>query len=195
MSTRLYFMPAVTEIRNGRLTKHPKYDTLWVGAAGQFMDFGSEPFFFVAVDLTDTQHTTVAVNSDVITIPVSALDSAMTGAWTTVINPRLELVQIPSDWIVANQTHRFALAVIIRMFLFLQSLQGQMGSSLFTAGITLDTAWNALPHDIQVAITNAATVLSMDTSWVTNQTTVRQLMKGFADRWSGGPIHVLDVVL
>ena len=198
MSTRLYLMPAVTETINGRLTKHPKY-AMTPGLGGsQFMDFGAEGFFLCAVDLDDTAHALIAANADVISINVANLETQLGAVWATAVTTKLESVNCPADWITSVMSHRDSLKTIVRMFLFLQALQNQLGltGSFFVGGVNLDRTVSFFSAATRQKLRDALTQLGIETSWVVNTTTVRQLMKGCADRWSGGQnIAMLDVTL
>lgn len=196
MATRLYFMPAITEIRNDDLTKHPKYDSLWEGRSFQVMDFGAEPWFLCAVDADDIMHGSIVANADVLAFPVTLLDSAVTDVWKAAVNTRLEAAFIPVDWILATMTHREVLRVFVHMFQVLQALQGARGdNSAFFTSQTLDTRYNQLDVTLRNELTAAAQQLKLDTTGIRQTSTLRAIMKILADQWQGGPIQLLDIVL
>ena len=192
---RIYFMPAITEIVRNRLTKHPKYDSLYAGASFHVADFGAEPWFLVVADVDASQHAAISGQADVTTIPIAALDDPVGPSQTSAIQARLEAANIPAGWVQEGQTYREVLRVLLRICQTMQAIQGQLGltGSLFTGGVSLATRMDELSPAIRQKLRDAGTQLNMDTSWVTGATTIRQLLKNCADRWAYGTIYLLGV--
>ena len=194
MATRLYVMPSITETLNGRLTKHPKYDSIWasVAIASQYVDFGGEPRFIVAVDIDDVTDALVTANADVFVILVATLDDLLTAAAVTNLQTKLESVHIPADWINTSLSMRNVVGTVLRMFQLWQALNGQgVGGTVFAGGINLDSTFSSLPASTRTKLQAAAVALNLDISWVSGSTLIRAILKGAADRLYPAPLFLL----
>jgi hypothetical protein len=158
---------------------------------GQY--YGLEPVYLVAADVTAAQHASIAANVDVIVIPQN-LDNTISLTALSTVQQKLEDLHIPAGWVTTDHTYRDVLRVVRRAFQFfarmwvLQAEQGQTPTALFTGAVTLDTRMNQLTAAQRQALTETCASFNIDTSWVLNTTTLRQLLKGIADRLPGLPM-------
>lgn len=179
-SLRFYIVP---EFRDPiLLARVPKY----IGASDapiaqwQARDYGLDQVFAVGAFVTAAQHTAIASNIDVIAIPAQ-LDSAIGLVALSTVQDRLESLRVPAGWVTAQHTYRDVLRVTLRIFNFMGRFHAREGRTFFESGITLETRMNQLTAGQRAALTSAADSFGLDTSAVTNTSTVRQVLKLIAD--------------
>jgi len=101
----------------------------------------------------------------------------------------LEGVAVPGNWLTGSQTFRSVLRTISGMFLFMQRVSTLFGGNPLTSGISLNTQWRNVPANLQAAIETAAAEWGYTGSIAAN-TTMRNLLKQFADLWGAKPIYM-----
>jgi hypothetical protein len=151
MSLRFYFTPKETDAKGG---SRPKYVQA-LGADGSWMDYGIEDAFFVGLNVTDEQHASLTLNSDVISIPPD-IDSAIGLTALTTVQNKMEGMHIPAGWVTTSNTYRQVLAVVGRLFQFMGRFQAINLVTLFETGITLDTRINQLTQAQRNRLLNVA---------------------------------------
>jgi hypothetical protein len=145
------------------------------------MDYGFEALFLVKADLTTTQRTALSAQTDVLMVPAN-LDSTVSAAALARIQSTLEAANLPAEWVTTALTYRQVLRRVRRVITFMQRWQGMFGDRVFVNGITLDTRWNQLPANIQQRLRDVAASLTLDTSSITNNTTLRTILRVVADQ-------------
>lgn len=195
MALRLYLMPMVTTVINGKTIKQPAYESVLAGR-GDRMDLGDEPWVLIVVDLSDAEDALIVANADVTAIAVSTLDTALTGGQANAIQTRLESMNIPAGWVSGGMTRRFLLGKVIRMAQVWQRLEGlrQEGGSLFGGGVTLNSTFSSLSAPVQQFLRDAAASFAVDTAPFTGATTIRVFFKACADTIFPGPIDLLGIL-
>lgn len=201
MPIRFYLMPAVTEMIDDRLTKHPKYDTLYAGSDWQVMDYGIEGSFLVAVNVTTGVHNAIAANADVASFPANL--NTQIGAALGTVTTQAESRHIPMAGITATSTYRQLLRRVVLCCQLAQRIDGvqerlwqkALRSSLFGNGIALDSTFNSLPVRIQTTLVATFDSFSFDRSVLTGAFTLRQILAAFNTQWPSGEIDMLGVKL
>ena len=184
---RLYILP---QIGTGAETdpRRAKYISA-MGAAYTAMDFGFQPCFIVAADLSPANDAAITGNADVFAFPFD-LSPAMGGVAASTSNFLETTFFIPCNWMTGSTTWLAAARTICGMFQYFQRLQITLGNVVAIDGTTnksLNTQFNAFPLNVQQAITAAAQSLGYDISFIQNNTQVRAFLKSFADQWGTKP--------
>lgn len=183
MTLRFYLVP---ENRATPDTREPKYvntDATLAGLVWSAMDYGIEPVFILAANVTPAQHTALSAYSDVISIPVN-IDAAIGSGALSTVKARMEALYIPADWVTATTTWRQALAAVLRMAQYMQRLHGLHGLQV-SSRRSLDTAMSAVPSSIRAQMQTAAQSFGWNTSAITPSWTLRQVLTWAAAQWTG----------
>lgn len=186
MTIRYYLVP---ENRATPDTREPKYvntDATLAGLTWQAMDYGIEPVFILAADVTPAQHTALSGYSDVISIPAN-IDAAIGSGALSTVKTRMEALFVPADWVTAATTWRQALAAVLRMSQYMQRLHGLYGLQV-SAGRSLDTAMSAVPSNIRTQMQLSAQSFGWDTSAITLSWTLRQVLTWAAAKFTA-PVY------
>ena len=189
MATRLYIVPQI-----GTGTSTDPRRAKYISALGAFyaaMDFGFQPCFIAAADLSPADDASVAGNADVFAFPFD-LAPTMGGAATSTANFLETTFFIPCNWMTGSTTWLEAARTICGMFQYFQRLWYMLGNVVPIDGTTnksLNTQFNALPVNVQQGIVSAAQSLGYDTSFIQNNTQVRAFLKNFADQWGSKPFN------
>lgn len=187
MATRFYILP-IEQVGSARGPKYfawrfdpdpPGLDVRW-----GMMDYGLMPTCLLATDVTTAQHNALVANSDVIGAPVN-IDSQIGAGNITTVRNALEALRIPAQTAVASDTYRDVLRVVAGVFQFAQRYHGEYGKSIFDEVTTLNTTWAELSTDFQNELLATAATMNIDTSGLTANTTMRQILKRMADAWQG----------
>jgi hypothetical protein len=136
----------------------------------------------LAAYVTPAQHTILAAQTDVLAIPVP-LDSNVSGAALSRVQSVLESMNIPGSWVTTSFTYRQVIGTVGKVIAIAQRYNGLFGTQkLFESGITLDTQWNQLSQAQKNRLQAVADDLRLDTSGITNQMTLGQILKAIADQ-------------
>lgn len=157
------------------------------GVQWAMMDYGAVPFGIVAADVTPEQDDFLNLQADVRNIPTT-LDNQIGGALNAVQNA-LEAARIPAGWVSASTTWRELLRAVCGLFQFAQRFTAITGNQLVTSTSVLNLRLNQLSQANRDAIEQVAAGLGYTTGFAGN-TTVRTVLKSFADQW-GAKIFTL----
>lgn len=191
MTTRFYILPIeVVDRGGGNSARGPKYfpwrfdpdPPALVTAQYGLMDYGLMPTALVAADVTTVQHNLLNAQSDVITVPAN-IDNAIGGGAISTVRSRLEALHIPGNTVQAADTYRNALRVVAGVFQFAQRFHGLYNRSIFDEFTGLNTTWSELSTEFQNELLATAESMAINTSGLTDSTTMRQILKRFADAW------------
>ena len=152
------------------------------------MPYGREDVYLVCCpNITQEQHDSVKDMPDVITFPED-IDQNLTQSAVDTGKDALEYFYMPADWLTTSFTYREVLRIISGCFQFLQRYKGLGGGQLFLSGVNLNTRFNQLPIDIRNRLIETAQSFGYDYSSVSNQSTLRYILKYMADQWGEQPI-------
>lgn len=188
MAIRFYLVPKDgdgTPLLNPFRPKYLSGLTFWA------MDYGREPFFLAAADVTDPQHTAIVANADVSAFPQN-LD-AQVGANLAATQAALETRNMPGSWVQSTHTFRNVLRGVATLCRVAQRYDALFVSRIFQAGLTLDTTVSQLTQTQRDRLQTAATVLGVDYSSVTGATTLRQVLRVVAQQL--GPMTLAEEAL
>lgn len=187
MAQRFYLVPKVGDGLTPFSAFRPKYtdpDDLGAGwnLAGrwQALDYGSEASFLMAADVTGAEHTSLSAQTDVLAVP-PALDNNVSAIALATVRSKLEAANLPGSWVTTSHTYRQVLRTVRRAITLVQRYRGLHGLPLFD-GVTLATQWNQLTQAQKDRFRAAADDLGLDYSAVTNDMTLRQILKLVADQ-------------
>lgn len=193
MAVRFYIVPKTGDGLTPDTAFSPKYvaELLDSTQPGRWRvrDYGMEPVMLVGANVTPEEHATITNNVDVISIPQN-LDATISLTALSTVQNRLEALRIPAAWVTTSNTYRDVLRVVYRVFSVFGRFWALYGKTVFESGITLDTRMNEMTAGQRNALSNVLTnSLGLgDLSWITNTATMRQVLKGAADRLPAGSL-------
>lgn len=198
MAVRLFLAPAETTAARQRGPQYfrwrfdPDPPGVAVGS-NEFFDFGADPTFLVACDVTPAELTALQALSDVTVIPAN-LDAQL-GANLATVQAKLEALGLPSDQLTATRTYRQVLRGVVAIFAVAQRFQALDTSDgrLFPPGITLSTTVGSLSQATRDKINQAVTDAGYTLTNVTGATTLRQVLNQLAAQPS--PLVLLGVAI
>lgn len=200
MAFRLYIVPVVGVAGNRANPPRPKYflsDASGQGvtpiiAGGQSwsgVDYGLEKWMVVGADLTSSDDLLVVGQADAFALPVD-LGVQLNAAQVTSVKAKLEAINVPAGWVTAALTWVVVVRKVLGMFSWMQRVgqiyydaTGQF-LNVFSASVSLDTAFGSLPQAVQDAMTGAAQSFSFSTAGLTSGTTLRVILKAMADNFA-----------
>lgn len=144
------------------------------------VEFGDEPTMLAAADVSGAQHTSLAGNADVTSVPTD-LDSQV-GANLGTVQAALETVNLPGTWVQAAHTYRQLLHGVWAVMKIAQRLWTLHAVRWFDTGITLNTTIGDLTVNQRARLQSVADSLGLDYSSVTLATTMRQVLRGLAQQ-------------
>lgn len=203
MTIRYYIMP-FQAYQADYLYRWPKYFA-WNGpprgvpaggieAPYSWMDYGLIPAALVVADVTQAQHDELDAYSDVAAAPVDIDQNVSVAAIPRVQNV-LEALRIPAGWVDTSYTYRQILRMIAGLFQFSQRHHAMHNEDLIPNVAALNLQWNQIPAARRTRIQATVADLGYDTSGITNQTLVRQILWNFAQQWGERPFHMGGQVL
>lgn len=160
--------------------RRPKYyfDLMNADYRTKPMYYGLEPWCICLVMPTPSaaHHAYLTSDPQVWAFPKN-LDQAVS-INSTLIAQKLEAVNMPSDWIGPATTYRQILRAIRRYCAFLQRFHGRSRLiAQFFASVSLDTTVGEISQAARAKLAETADSFGIDRSWVTLDTTMRQLIK------------------
>lgn len=194
---RFYIVPIETYQSPNTLYRGPKYfPWKWShmvdpqsnlleleGVTWGNLHYGRENSMIVCADVTPAQHTLLAAQPGIMSLPEN-IDQTMTSGAVTTAKAYLENLSIPAGWVNTSLTYRSVLRTIAGMFMFVQRIGGISKKKISELGITLETQWKNILTATQIIIRDAADSLGLDSSAVTGNTRVREILKIMADQFS-----------
>ena len=188
MSNRIYIVPIIGAGIKGD-PRRPKYiSALALDFTAQ--DYGVEAVMVVACDTSDSQHTSIVANPDVIPLNDN-LDDPISLVNLSALKTGLNTLRIPAAWLDTTISHRRLGRFILALFALFQRLQGA-GINTF-GGVTLSTKINQLAANVRNALNDAAVGLGFDTSGITGNMTLGEALKLLADQ--SGPREIGGITL
>jgi hypothetical protein len=191
MAYRLYIVPV---IGTGVLSdpRRPKYISDIAGLTWAAMDYGFQPLYLAAADLTLTDDAAVIANGDVFAFPFDLTPNLNQGQVNSA-KTAFELALIPAQWVSASNTWHDVARIVAGMFQFMQRLNAILGNIILIDSSTkLNIQWSSIPSNIQTAIIDSATSLGYDTSFIQATTQLRTILKSLSDQW-GDKTFVLNL--
>lgn len=188
MAFRLYLVPQIGT-GDARDQRRAKYISA-LGVPYTAMDFGFQPVFLVAADLSPANDAAVVANADVFAFPFD-LQATISGGAVNQRKTRLEDFFIPGDGVTNGMTEQACARYVAGLFQFMQRLNFVLGNEVFVDTLAkLNIQWSTVPIDpYQNAILQTAQSLGYDTSFIQSNTQVRAILKNFADQWGAKPFH------
>lgn len=180
---RDYLIPAGTNYAGFRAPKYTdpvnRGGPLPIGTPIDWIDFGQEPTFLVAIDTDAATHALIAANADVAQFPVNI--DLQVGANLNTVQTQLAAFNLPGDTVGVNTTYRTILRGITAIFDVLQRYAANTGNVLvFGAGTDLNRTLGSLPVGMRTALQLAVDELHYDRSGLTGASTVGDLLKKLA---------------
>ena len=181
---RFYIVPIEKVVEPGTpgLVRKPKYihdmDARW-----GLKDYGMIDIALIGASVTQAQHEQIASEIDVIAAPQD-IDQNISEIALPQVKDALEQMRIPVHWVTTDYTYRQILRRVAGLFSFAQRYHGMHYEELIDNQAQLDLRWNEIPQERQDKIKATADNLGYDYSEVTNQWTIRQILKLMADQSS-----------
>ncbi len=152
----------------------------WNVGPFQSMPYGLENVFLLSVNLDATQHSTLAAQTDVLSVP-NPISNTVSALARSTVKTKLEAGNIPADWVTTAMSYQQVLSRVIRLVLFMQRFSNIFGL-VFDAGATLDTRINQLTVNARQALNQAAQSMGADTSSIQGTTLIRAALVIVADQ-------------
>lgn len=194
MSWHLYIVPAIG-VGTKLDPRRPKYikalEVEWGG-----IDYGFQPVFLVAADVTTLQHAGIIAQVDAAALP-DDLEATSSAAEVLATQNFLEAIHIPAGWITTALTWRQIGRTVVGFFTFMKRLAAFAGPVQIIDGITvnLGTQFNELSLARRQALVNAAASLNYDTSSLSATSTLRDMLKAMSDQWVSVPTFIGEITL
>ncbi len=139
-------------------------------------EFGGNGIAAVTMEVTDSEHTLIAAQPDVVSVP--PLDSRLNTAQFNRFQTWCEARGIPSDKFNSNMTIFRILSTMVRMFMFHQRLNG---IGLSQIGTNLDRQIGALPLSTRQRLQSAIVSFGWDDKYLNNNLSLRDVCKQVGD--------------
>lgn len=199
-----FYLDPVEEIQLGGTTyRGPKY-IKWLHGTGTIMpvteelvnwlDYGLRPTMLVVIDISDADHAFMASQDDVIDVPLN-IDNTISAAALGAVQDALELLKVPGTWVTTTNTYRDVLRAVAGLFSFAQKYHAMWLEQLVENNVDLGLKWSQIPQAKRTKVLATADALGIDYSPVTNQWTIRQILKFLADFWIETPFNFGFVTL
>lgn len=201
---RFYLMPQIVRtvihpISGKTLTtKVPKYAAdLGTIERKMMLPYGLQPVYLIAADVTPAQHAVLAGYADNSFFPPD-IDQAA-GANLATVQAELESHDIPAEWVTAGTIYRTILRLINGVCLIGQvftrkdaEMNGGDGN-LLPAGVTMATAYSAMPLGYRTALLAAVDELGYNRTSLGASSTLRDLLRVVGSQ--AAPNDFLGVVI
>jgi len=158
------------------------------------MFFGIDANVLVAANLDTSADATLTAFTDVVAFPTD-LDANIGAGAVTIVQNKLEALNIPGNWVNTSYTYRDVLRMVGGLFQFANRYFAMNNLSIFRGGVTLDTTFGQLPVLERQRLQNVAADLNYDTSGVSGSTTIRAILKSLADQWGNRPLYLGEITL
>lgn len=189
MAIRHYFMPAIIDTdpfgRPGGRWPYYGKNMRDQNVVYRAVHYGVIPVCYVRADVTPAQHTALVNHANTNNVPLIVLPlniDATIGDNLGAVQTALETLRIPSDWVSATHTYRAVLRRVLRWFLFAQRHRRLHQERLFPDAADLNNTVGDLPAAMRLRLAETAADLGLDTSAITAQTTLRQLLRIITDQ-------------
>ena len=191
MAYRLYIVPAETGTDNEGNFRRAKYFT---GLRYAAMDYGFQPIFLVAADLTPAQDNSIASQPDVDAFPFD-LSPTVGGGNVQAARNALEAALIPAQWVNGQMTWLTVARMVGGMFQYMQRLNFYLGNQvLIDSSSKLNVQWSSIPVDpYQTAILAAASSLNYTLAPAPNDQ-LRTILESLAQQWGNKPFHLNEFI-
>jgi|CXWL01.1.fsa_nt_gi hypothetical protein len=193
MSFRLYLVPRIGAGIPTDLWR-PKYFTDGaVSDAIGWMEYRA--WFLVGADLPASEHSFMAGQPDVTTIPQN-LDTTLNASQVSATQAMLEAADLPAQWVTTALTWRKIVRIVCGMLQFSIRFHGMNGREwLFQGTLTLDSTVGDLSPIVRQRLTDAAVGMGLNTGSITLATTLRETLRYVGEQLQSMPLQFGDVFL
>lgn len=190
MPMRIYIVPVVLNSRGVRVPKYFSDPAIIPSTTPRdTVDYGDQPWMIVGADLLPADDAEITAFADVNAVPFNLDTNPSAGAVNTV-ETFLEAANVPADWVNPSLTWRTIVKNILNLFGFMQRYEGMYteqnpgdpARSIFSGGVTMNTAWGSLRPEVRTAMIAAAESLNVSTDGLTDQTLLRAVFRTLANR-------------
>lgn len=191
MAWHLYLVPIVLDSLGTRAPKYLKD----LGVPRAMAPYGFQDVGFAAADVDNATDTSLQTNADLDKIPDN-LDNTL-GAQTATVQARLELKNLPSDWVTSGMTYRFVVRKVLNLMQFCTryAFVNNTVEKLMSGSVDLDTQFQDLPLAIRQRLLGAAESFNFDTSGLSGTSTIRQILKNIADQYGDNSYRIGGIVI
>lgn len=182
---RFYLLPIQRTADNHRGPMYLKwrFNETGIDCRWSLIDYGSIDMCVVATDITQAQHNSLILESNVYAFPEN-LDVTMSLSERQSLNNYLESHTIPGDWLSPGDTFRTALRTVTCMMRYVMRVLGILGypTNPFS-GLTLNTQYQNIPNPMHDAMQEAA--VGQGYAWdVSPNDQIRKIFKYMSDQWA-----------
>lgn len=190
MTVRFYLVP-IEIVGSARGPKYFKWrfcQDCTLDVPRSAMDYGLRPIMLVAADVSAEQHTFLAGQPDVTTVPAN-IDNNVSAAALPAVQSALEGLKVPGNWVTTGHAYREVLRAVAGLFQFAQRHHALHAEMLVENNVNLDLTWADVPQAKRQRVQETADSLGYDTSPVTGSWTLRETLKHLADLWGESEFH------
>lgn len=196
---RFYIIPIQEVIGSSTTYRGPKYikwrmNPTGLGIRWSMMGYGLMTTAIIACQVDQAQHSYLAGQSDIVSVPENIDANISSGALATV-KQELENLHIPAGWVTTSHTYRTVLRMVAGLFQFAQRYHGRHREKLVKAGYNLDTQIKDLPTAVKNSLKDTTESFGWDTSEIKNNWKLRKALKHLADQWSNREIILGGITL
>lgn len=148
------------------------------------LDYGKLNHALVAADVTPAQHAAIIANTDVIAFNANLDAQVGGGSGLNNLRDALEVVILPGNWVNSNTTWREVARAIAGVMLFGQKHEALWDEELIPNRAALSLTWSAISPDRRNRILTTGKELNYDMSFITNNMTVRAILRELANLWA-----------
>ena len=193
---RLYLLPVDEQEIDGKIYRGPEYLDWTYGTVEPgletvrwaMIDYGDHDTMLAHCILDATQHSILAGQTNVLTVPEN-IDNNLTSGAVTQTKDYLSSNKIPSVWVTTSYTYRTVLRVVIGMFFFVQRIGSKMATKRFLDVYPLNTELGDIPASKRDKISATADSFGIDYSSLTGTSTLRDFLKLAGQHWKNTPIN------
>lgn len=167
----------------GRVTKAGSIRSARGGVGVLLLDATAE---YLTLVRADSAMTSLATPSNI--------DNALNNGQANAAKTIFEGVGIPGEFINQGDTRREVIRAVVGLFLFSQRLEGRFGTGFWEKaqqrGVTFDTQYADFPQALKDEFVAVRDEHGWDNLGLTNQSTLRQIMKRVSEQFELTPIFI-----
>lgn len=178
MATRYYLVPVIGTGFDHLNMRRPKYFSQLTGVPYQTIYYGHLPTVLIQADLLQAVHDQIVAQPDVAVFPVNLNQAINLAAVQTALSAR----NIPAGWLNGSLTYLQVVKRLRALFLFAQRYQAWLAHKIVEALWDNDVTLASLPGFLIDDLQETATSLGLDTTGITGQTTIADMMVTLAQQ-------------
>lgn len=194
MALALFLVPMVGTGATKRDAHHPKYTHAPEVQRYASLGYGPQEVAIAAIQAPQSYLDTVAAQPDATLMATPAtIDDTLTAGQVATIKAIFEATFLPDSFVAVGDTRRQVIRTVLGLFAFSIRMHARLGDSwkkkAQDRGMTLSSRWNQFPQ----ALKDEFQAIIETYGWtpgelgVTNQSTMREILRAIADQFAARP--------